>query len=375
MNSLLLDISTLYRESQKYLDRHLKSFSLGAGQFLFILAINENEGLTMQELTQSGNFDKGTTSKTIQKLEEEGYIVVKNDEIDRRIKRLYTSDKALAIMSDLYQIRKNCCDNLLLGLNRKTTLNNVKTMTENTRLFINQSDASLKLGGLQKISLVDYPNEVACTVFTSGCNFKCPFCHNKDLVFVPTTTIYYDESEILNYLGKRKGVLGAVCISGGEPCLQNALMEFIITIKKMGYKVKLDTNGYYPEHLATLIQSGYIDYVAMDIKNCKEKYAQTIGLDPSSFDISKIEASIELIKNSGIDYEFRTTVVNELHGLEDIEQISIWIKDARQYYLQIFKESENVIAEGFSSPSEEFMHSAKIIAHKNVVNTSIRGGN
>ncbi len=375
MNNLLLDISSLYRDVQKYLDKNLKNYSLGSGQFLFILTINENEGITMQELAEIGNFDKGTTSKTISKCEDEGYILVKADEFDRRIKRLYTTNKAATIINDLYEIRKKCTDNLLLGLDKEKLSDYFHKVALNSKVFIEEDDEHIKIGGIQKISLVDYPNKMACTVFTSGCNFKCPFCHNKDLVFVPPNITYYQQDEIFNYLSKRKEILNAVCISGGEPCVQASLIDFIFKIKELGYLVKLDTNGYYPDYLQELIETNNIDYIAMDIKNSKEKYAETVGLKEECFDITNIDKSIQLIKNCGIDYEFRTTLVSELHTLDDVVKIKDWIKECKCYTLQPYKESENVISQSFSTPSDDFMQQAKQILSKNIKNTKIRGEN
>jgi pyruvate formate lyase activating enzyme len=203
----------------------------------------------------------------------------------------------------------------------------------------------MQIGGFQKMTVLDFPGKVACTVFTYGCNLKCPFCHNARLVIKDSEL--FDEGEVLSYINKRKGILDGVCISGGEPMLQGDLFEFMKKVKDMGMLIKLDTNGTMPEKLQEAISSGLVDYVAMDIKNCKEKYA--ITTDCPKIDISKVEKSVDILMNSGVDYEFRTTVTKELHTPQDLVQIGEWIKGAKRYYIQNFVDSQELIA-NVSSP-------------------------
>ena len=194
------------------------------------------------------------------------------------------------------------------------------------------------IAGLNKTTLLDYPGRVAATVFTGGCNFRCPFCHNGDLVLKPSALEAYSEEEVFSFLKKRKNVLKGVCITGGEPTLQGDLPDFIRKIKALGYEVKLDTNGYLPEVLKRLMDEKLLDYVAMDIK---EKYGCTTGV--SDFDIRRIEKSVEILAKAGVTYEFRTTVVKELHAKEDLLQIGEWIAGCPKYFLQQYQENENVI--------------------------------
>ena len=192
---------------------------------------------------------------------------------------------------------------------------------------------------------------MACIVFTAGCNFRCPFCHNASLVTHINNDELYTEQEILSFLEKRKGLLEGVCITGGEPLLQPDIEEFIRKIKAMGYAVKLDTNGSFPEKLIHLVESGLVDYVAMDIKNCKEKYNITAGND--ALDIVDIEKSVEFLLGDTVDYEFRTTVEDSLHTVEDIEKIADWIKGAKRYFLQNFADSGDIIAKNMNSVGKE----------------------
>lgn len=226
--------------------------------------------------------------------------------------------------------------------------------------------------GFAKLTLLDYPGKVACTVFTGGCNFRCPFCHNASLATRAGEVDTIPEEEVFSLLRKRKGILDGVCVTGGEPLLfGDELREFISKIKELGYAVKLDTNGSFPERLASLIESGLIDKVAMDIKNSPSKYGETAGVD--NFDISPILRSVELLKNSGIDYEFRTTVVKELHETSDFEEIGKMIAGAKAYFLQSFVDSGDLIGEGMSAMSEAELKECLAVVGKYVPAALIRG--
>ena len=199
----------------------------------------------------------------------------------------------------------------------------------------------MKIHGFQKLTLLDYPEHIAATVFTGGCNFRCPFCHNGDLVINPMGQPMIPEEEIFATLRKRQGVLQGVCITGGEPTLQKDLKEFILREKELGYRVKLDTNGYRPEILRNLLEENLLDYVAMDVKASLKNYPKVAGCP--GMDTGKICESIELLKRSSIPYEFRTTVVKGLHYIEEFEEIGKQLAGARAYYLQGYQESERVI--------------------------------
>lgn len=215
--------------------------------------------------------------------------------------------------------------------------------------------------GFNKTTLLDYPGRVAATLFTGGCNFKCPFCHNGELVLKPFLQEAYSETEILDFLKQRKNILKGVCITGGEPTLQADLSEFIRKIKNLGYQVKLDTNGYMPNVLRRLLEEDLLDYVAMDIKNCRDKYAATVGIyDKQScanvFHIDRIEESIEILQKASVPYEFRTTVVKELHTQEDLLKIGEWIKGCPHYFLQQYQDSENTIYSLMNMRTGSFFH-------------------
>ena len=229
----------------------------------------------------------------------------------------------------------------------------------------------MRIDGLQKMTLLDFPGKVACTVFTGGCNFRCPFCHNALLVTKLPEKPDYTEDEILSFLEKRIGLLDGVAITGGEPLLNPDIADFIRKIRSMGYAVKLDTNGSFPERLKAIVSEGLVDYVAMDIKNRREKYAETIGL--KNLDLSKIEESIEFLKSGAVDYEFRTTVVKQFHTIEDIRAASEWISGAKRYFLQNFVDSGELICEEVCGVDKETMLKMKSAAADFVPQTEIRG--
>ena len=192
----------------------------------------------------------------------------------------------------------------------------------------------MNIQGLQKMTLLDYPGKIAATVFTGGCNFRCPYCHNASLVLHAEDAQDIPEEDFFAFLSKRIGLLDGVCISGGEPLLQEDIRRFISEIKSLGFLVKLDTNGSFPSKLKELVSSGLIDYVAMDIKNFPAGYARTAG---TTVDVlSKIEKSVDFLLGNPVKYEFRTTVVKGFHTKEDFIAIGKWIQGAQRYFLQSF---------------------------------------
>lgn len=225
--------------------------------------------------------------------------------------------------------------------------------------------------GFNKSTLLDYPKHLAATIFVGGCNMRCPFCHNASLVLRPHTQPNISQEEILAYLNKRKNILEGVCITGGEPTLYGDLPTFISHIKEIGLKVKLDTNGMNPTMIRELANKNLIDYIAMDIKNSLEKYAFTAGI--KGLTIDNIKESVSFILSGKVDYEFRTTIVNELHTDNDMESIGNWIRGAKAYYLQSYKDSGDVISPGFTSPSRETLVRYKDILSNYVKYIDIRG--
>ena len=228
----------------------------------------------------------------------------------------------------------------------------------------------MKISGLQKLTLLDYPGKIACTVFLQGCNFRCPFCHNASLV-IRDEQQYIEKEEFFSFLKKRQGLVEGVCVTGGEPLMSEQTLDFLRQIKSLGYCVKLDTNGYNPDLLRKVTEEKIADYIAMDIKNCLDKYAQTVGKE--NFDTEKIRCSIELIKDSGIDYEFRTTVVKQLHTEEDLFACADLAGKQSKYFLQQFKDSGDLISENLCGyTNEELRQICESIKQKGY-NVTVRG--
>ena len=203
------------------------------------------------------------------------------------------------------------------------------------------------------MTLLDFPGRVACTVFLGGCNFCCPYCHNSEL-FDGTAEPVMDDTQLLAFLAKRKGILDGVCVTGGEPTLQKELPQLLRAIKELGYPVKLDTNGYRPEVLEQLVTNGLVDYVAMDIKNGPAEYGQTVGVP--GMDLSHIQRSVRFLAQGNVDYEFRTTVVAQLHSEQSIESMGKWLFDAvgkpvKRLFLQSFVDRDTVIFAGLQAVS------------------------
>ena len=228
------------------------------------------------------------------------------------------------------------------------------------------------IGGLQKLTLLDFPGTVACTVFTVGCNLRCPFCHNPALVNNPPEDCRMSEEDFFAFLRKRQGILDGVAITGGEPLLHADAGEFIAKIKAMGFKVKLDTNGTFPDRLEKILSEGNVDYVAMDLKNTFDKYAETVGI--RGFDVSLIKRSIRIIKDSGIAHEFRTTVVSPLHEAGDFVKIAEQVEGTENYFLQNFVDSGDLLnGEGLKEMPREELEKALEGARKIIPHAKIRG--
>lgn len=206
------------------------------------------------------------------------------------------------------------------------------------------------VSGMNKLTLIDYPDKTACVIFTQGCNFRCSFCQNSSLLKASNESLV-QEKEILDYLTKRKKVIDGICISGGEPLMQNDIKEFIKKVKEIGISVKLDTNGSYPDKLNNLIQENLLDYVAMDIKNDFKSYSKIAEI--KDFNLEKIKKSIDILKKSNIDYEFRTTVVKEFHTFDKLKSICEYIGPKAKYFIQNFRDSDDVLRKNLHGFSEE----------------------
>lgn len=207
--------------------------------------------------------------------------------------------------------------------------------------------------GLQKLSLVDYPDKLAATIFTGGCNYRCPFCHNAPLVTELASAQEINEDEVLEFLKTRRGLLDGICLSGGEPLMQKDVAEFLTKVRELGFSIKLDTNGSFPDKLISLVGAGLVDYVAMDIKNSLAMYAKTVGVE--SVDLLSIRRSAQFLMSGTVEYEFRTTLVRELHDEQSLRELGEWLRGAKRLFLQNFVDSGNLIKQGLHGFSKQEM--------------------
>lgn len=229
----------------------------------------------------------------------------------------------------------------------------------------------MKICGLNKTTLLDYPGKVAATIFLGGCNYRCPFCHNSSLLCPNNEIPVLSQEEVLTFLKKRRNILDGVCITGGEPTLSEQLPQFLRQIRALNLSIKLDSNGTRPKVLKALAEDGLIDFIAMDIKACPENYAASSGI--SSPFLDKIEESVRFLMSGRIPYEFRTTVVQELHTEQDFVSIGKWLAGARAYYLQAYRESPEVLKPGFSSYTRQELENFRDILRKTISIVGIRG--
>lgn len=228
----------------------------------------------------------------------------------------------------------------------------------------------MDIHGLQKLTLLDFPGHVACTVFLAGCDLRCPFCHNGGLVLGGMEPVM-DDAALLDFLKKRQGLLDGVAVTGGEPLLRPDLPDLLRAVKALGYAVKLDTNGAHPAALRLLVGEGLVDYVAMDIKNSPEKYAATVGLP--GFDLNPIQESAAFLLSGGVDYEFRTTAVAEFHDDASFKGIAQWLSGARRYFIQCFTDRESVIRPGLHAPTKEQLTHWADIVRPSIPDVELRG--
>ena len=229
----------------------------------------------------------------------------------------------------------------------------------------------MRIAGLQKLTLLDYPEHTACTVFTAGCNLRCPFCHNSELVLPERKPPLLAEEEFFSFLSKRQGILDGVCVTGGEPLLQPDIGDFLARIKALGLAVKLDTNGTRPQVLRQLVEQGLVDYVAMDIKNSPDSYVKTAGIP--DMDLTPIRESVDYLMSGAVDFEFRTTVADGLHTAQDMATIGQWLQGTKRYYLQQFKDSGDILSPGLQPPSQERLEQYRQIVRQYIPSAKIRG--
>ena len=228
----------------------------------------------------------------------------------------------------------------------------------------------MDIQGLQKMTLLDWPGKVACTVFLGGCDFRCPFCHNSELLSGPMPVLM-DQEGLLEFLRKRQGLLDGVCVTGGEPLLRPGLPGLLDGIKNLGFPVKLDTNGNHPDRLVRLWEQGLVDYVAMDVKNSPERYPETVGVP--GLDLTPVRDSVAWLLEGHVEYEFRTTAVRQIHDAASFQAIGRWLQGARRYYIQNFVDRDTVLRAGLSGFEKAELEAFASLVRPFVERVEVRG--
>lgn len=362
------DPSILYRCNQKYFDKALLEYGLGYSNLIFLLQIYENEGISLNKLANDGAFDKGTITKSIQKLENMNLVISKVNENDKRSRLLYTSEKANSIIPKLYLLKKEWEEYLYkdIDINELEEYSNTLAKVINkARLYSEHEESeTLKVYGFDKLSLNDYKSKVCSVIYTGGCNFKCPYCDKKNLVFLNNETSEIDLDEINDYLDKRVKDIEGICISGGEPLIQKGLKDFIKGLKERKLLVKINTNGSNYKLLKELVEEKLVDYISLDIKNSKALYSKTVGLD--NYDISDIEKTLKYLKEDHVKYELRLTLCREFHEDTNFNDLGKWLKGSKRLTITNFIDNGNCIKDGLH-PFEE----SKLKEVKEVLSTYI----
>ena len=367
--NFMINLSVLYRNTQKFFDRVMMEYGLGWGQGLFLFFINENEGCTMQEVTKISEVDKGTTTKAIQKLQEQGYVVVQQDSKDKRVRRLYTTEKAVSIMNTLYAFRNVYRTQMFEGIDSAQFEEELDKICQRSKTLSDAIEVTppLRIGKFTKFSVREFPGRTSAVVYMSGCNLKCPYCYVSDLVFVPENAGCISQEEVLHYLQRRKTQLDGVVITGGEPCLQEGLLPFMEQVHRLGYRVRLETNGCYPEVLQACIDTGAVDEVVLDYKAGKGKMKFLTGANTAS-----VMESLAILKNSDVYYEVCTTLIKELHTAKEMETMAKELQGIPVYVLRNYQDGDTVISRIYHPLSEEELQKRKEIAQQYISRVEIR---
>ena len=372
---LLLDISILYRSTQKYYDKMLQSLSLTYAQLPILILIYEHEGISLQQIAYEGGYDKGTITKQVQKLQEMGYIRVQSSQRDKRAKELYTTQNARSIMNKIYGIRASWWQHISASIpenDMQKFSTFYKTMVVSAREFAQKDQEEIVFFDHQKLNIEIDPGKMSTIVWTGGCNFRCPFCERSRFIFLKEDSRVITGTKILQYLEERQNVLDQLVITGGEPLMHPELDSFLKEAKALGYQIRIETNGSYPQHLEDLIQNHRVDQVVMSLKNTPEKYGQSIGLDQA--EIQKIQRSVDILLHCDLDVRFVIVPIKELHGQEDLIQMITWIKDAPCIELHSYQESMTPIQEGLHGYTHQELQSLLPQLQEITPNIKIKGG-
>ncbi len=372
---LLLDISILYRSTQKYYDKMLQSLSLTYAQLPILILIYEHEGISLQQIAYEGGYDKGTITKQVQKLQETGYIRVQSSKRDKRAKELYTTQKARSIMNKIYGIRASWWQHISASIpeeDMQKFSTFYKTMVVSAREFAQKDQEDIVFFDHQKLNVEIDPGKMSTIVWTGGCNFRCPFCDRSRFIFLKEDSRVITGEKILQYLKKRQNVLDQLVITGGEPLMHAQLDPFLREAKKMGYQIRIETNGSYPQHLQDLIKAKLVDQVVMSLKNTPEKYGQSIGVDQT--EIQKIQRSVDILLHCDLDVRFTILPIKEFHSQKDLIEMISWLKDAASIELRTYHESMESIQKDLHGYTYQELQSLLPKLQEITPNIKLKGG-
>lgn len=327
----LMNISVLYRSTQKYYDRMLQSINITYAQLPILIMIFEQEGITMREIAQSGVYDKGTISKNVKHLEQQGYIHIYTSKHDKRNKELYTSDLAKQNMSTIYSIRRNWWQHLIQNIDESSFsqfIGSYDLLAKNARQYEDASDSQIHFFQWKKVSLNSYPNKISTVLYMAGNNFRSPFDTHPELLFIKEDLKEISLHEIEIYLKERQNQIQALSIEGGEPLMNPNLESFLKFSKNLGYLNKIQTNGTFPDLMIQWIERKYIDFVDLKIMNSPNQYAKSIGM--AHFSMSSIDQSLQYLKKCSIDYQCSIYLVKEYHNIRSIEAVSKWLSGIKK---------------------------------------------
>ncbi|MBM6831928.1 anaerobic ribonucleoside-triphosphate reductase activating protein [Faecalicoccus acidiformans] len=372
---LLLDISILYRSTQKYYDKMLQSLSLTYAQLPILILIYEHEGISLQQIAYEGGYDKGTITKQVQKLQETGYIRVQSSKRDKRAKELYTTQKARSIMNKIYGIRASWWQHISASIpeeDMQKFSTFYKTMVVSAREFAQKDQEDIVFFDHQKLNVEIDPGKMSTIVWTGGCNFRCPFCDRSQFIFLKEDSRVITGAKILQYLKKRQNVLDQLVITGGEPLMHAQLDPFLREAKKMGYQIRIEINGSYPQHLQDLIKAKLVDQVVMSLKNTPEKYGQSIGVDQT--EIQKIQRSVDILLHCDLDVRFTILPIKEFHSQKDLIEMISWLKDAASIELRTYHESMESIQKDLHGYTYQELQSLLPKLQEITPNIKLKGG-
>lgn len=373
-NDLLMDSSILYRSTQKYYDKMLQNLNLTYAQLPILIEIYENEGISLQKIVKVGGYDKGTVTKNVQKLNTLGYVTIQTSSKDKRAKELYTTALTKKHISEIYGIRRDWWHHITQDLDSneiEVFSKYYQTLATHARTYADLEQTDLQFYELKKLSLSNYDMHLSCSLYTGGCNLKCPYCHSSNLVFLKENMYPIVTDRINEYLQSHKKMLNGIYISGGEPLMHEGVVSFLQYAKALGYDIKIHTNGMYFERLNRIIQENLVDYISLDIKNAPNAYARTCGVE--DVDLQDIKKSLHLLKEGNISYGIHITLVHEFHNEKTMKELGEWIQGVKEVVLQPFCDSETTIDHTLHAPKKEEIYKYKAILEKYVDHVKIRG--